>query len=759
MTKTKFAEAAGFRLAIKLGRRLIPTVLSTAAAASLMLVALPLHAQYTSVNLTPPGGAPARLNGVAGGQQAGAFGITSHGLLLLGTATSAVDLHPAGFINSQATATDGVQQCGYGQITDLNEGILWEGAASPAINLTPSVYNQSYCFGVYHGQQIGYAESIQYFTATQHALLWSGSSGAFVDLHPALGFTFSKGLGIFAGQEVGTIANIPYGPVNTFGYESSDHAVMWSGTAASAIDLHPSGFDASAAMATNGIQQGGWAYSASAAGGSNLHAMMWYGSAASAVDLHPYGWVDTRVNAMGATMQVGEGWTGPANQSSSYRHALAWSGTAASVIDLNQFLPAGYQNAAATGIDEAGNIVGYAYNTPAIGTALPADAIAVMFIPGKPSPWALSSVTLNPTSVAPGATSQGTVTLAGPAPAKGVTITFLSTNTSLAPSPAGITIPAGNKTGTFTVTTNAAAALTVPTSMGIWASDSSISKFASLTVVPVVKLSSISVTPVQGGLSTNGTVSLNIPAQTGGALVTLTSAHPAEVALPATVTIPQGSSSAVFTVTTTPVKTSVSIPVSAAYDGVTVKGVATLNPAPVVALGSISVIPVQGGSPFQGTVFLTNPARGAGVTVHLFSSSTALATVPATVLVPAGSMTATFTGTTVIVKSDRSVTISAKYNGVTVSAALDILQTPTCEISEAEYWSISQLFKVTATTLMTNSILTFGTNPAGPALGTMQIEKGLYSGAMPMATAPALAVVWNTTHGGTATMPVTVKAK
>jgi hypothetical protein len=552
---------------------------------------------------------------------------------------------------------------------------------------------------------------------------------------------------------------VPYGPANSLGYEVSNHAVMWSGTAASAIDLHPSGFDASAALATDGIQQGGWAYSASAAGGSYLHAMMWLGSAASAVDLQPAGFVDTLVSAMGATTQVGEGWTAGAFQFGSYRHALAWSGSAASVIDLNQFLPAGYLNATATGIDELGNIVGYAYNTPPVGSALPADAIAVMFIPGKPSPWALSSVTLNPSTVAPGGKSQGTVTLAGPAPAAGVTITFLSTNTSLAPSPANIVIPAGKKAGTFVVATNAGAVLTTPTTMGIWASDSSVSKFASLTVTPVVKLTAINITPVQGGYVTTGTVSLSIPAQTGGAIVTLVSSHPAQVTLPATVTIPQGSTSASFSVTTTAVKTAVNIPVSATYNSVTVKGTATLNPAPVVALAGIAVVSTQGGSPFQGTVVLTNPAQGAGVTVSLSSANTTLATVPATVLVPAGTTTASFTGTTFPVTSDQTVVISAKYKTVVVSATLTITMAPTCEISEAEYWSISQLFKVTATTPLTNSILTFGDNTAGPALGTMQIEKGVYSGAMPMTTAPSIAVVWNTTHGGSATMPVTIKAK
>lgn len=761
---TKCAEADGFSFSVLLGRRASHQRRYAYAAASMILLALPLHAQYTSINLSPPGGAPSRLNGVAGGQQVGVFGANIHGLLLTGTPISAVDLHPpSGFINSLATSTDGIQQCGYGIVFDLNQAILWSGTAASNINLTPSSFNQSYCFGVYHGQQVGWVESVQYITTTQHAAFWSGAAATYQDFHPfALGFAFSKALGLFAGQQVGYVSSYPYPAPNPLGgYETGEHAVLWNGTAASAVDLHPAGFDSSAANATNGVQQGGWAYSAASAGGSHLHAMMWLGAAASAVDLHPAGYVDTRVNAMSGNLQVGEGWDGPSSDNSSARHAFVWSGTAASVIDLNPFLPPGYKDAAATGVDEVGNIVGYAYNTPPVGTALPADAIAVMWIPGAPKPWAISSVSITPSTVAPGGSATGTVTLAGPAPAGGATITFLSTNTSVAPSPASIVIAAGQTSGTFPVTTNAAAVLTVPTAIGIWASDGAVSKFATLTVVPVVKLTGISITPVQGGMPTSGFVTLNIPAQTGGATVTLTSSHPTAVTLPATITVPQGATSASFQVTTTAVKNVVNIPVSATYNGVTVTGTATLNPAPVVALAAISVVtPVTGGEALQGTVVLTNPATGTGVTVNLVSGATALATVPATVLVPAGSTIASFTGTTAKVLSTKTTKISAAYHGIVLSTTLTVNPEPPVTIVDAQYLSMTKVIKVAATTPLPHSVLTFGIDPAGSALGTLtwEAKSGNFQGSAPLGTAPSMVIVWNS-NGGSATSTVVVKNK
>ncbi|MEO8659690.1 MAG: hypothetical protein ABI693_14555, partial [Bryobacteraceae bacterium] len=641
----------------------------------------------------------------------------------------------------------------------MNQCILWHGTAASATPLLPSGYNQSYCFGVAGGQQIGYVEKVVYFTTTQHAVLWSGSSDALVDLHPAA-FLYSKGLALAGGQQVGYGSSFAYGPVETpGGYQSTDHALLWAGSAASVVDLHPYGFDASSATSTNGVQQAGWAYSSTAVAGSYLHAMMWLGAAASAVDLHPAGYTDSRVNGMNSRTQVGDAWMGLPNDNSSEHHALAWTGSALSVVDLNQFMPPGYKHAVATGIDNDGNISGYVYNAAPIGTQLPADAAAVMWIPGDPSPYAISSFTVTPANVAPGGKTKGTVTLAGAAPVGGVAISFFSGNTAVVPTPANVTIPAGATTVSFAIATNAAAPLTVPTDIGLYASDGSVTRVAVLTVTPVVKLLSLSAIPVQGGQNTTGIVTLTIPAQAGGAVVALTSGKPAVAILPASVTVPQGSTSATFTIGTVVVKTAVNIPIAATYRGVTVQGSVGLNPAPVVALAAVSVsTPVVGGQPFTGTVVLTNPANAPGATIYLKSANPAVATVPVSVVVPAGMTSVTFTGTTTVVAASTVVNISARYAGVTMTAALTVDPIPPVTITQAQYWSISKLFKVEATTPYPNSVLTYGINVNGPALGTMQFEKGMWKGSMVMDTAPALAVVWNSV-GGMATLPVEVKAK
>ncbi|HEV2762969.1 MAG TPA: M14 family zinc carboxypeptidase, partial [Pyrinomonadaceae bacterium] len=87
----------------------------------------------------------------------------------------------------------------------------------------------------------------------------------------------------------------------------------------------------------------------------------------------------------------------------------------------------------------------------------------------------------------------------------------------------------------------------------------------------------------------------------------------------------------------------------------------SLNPATVV-----------GGQPSTGTVTLSGPAPAGGVTVALSSSNAAVATVPASVNVPAGASTQTFTVAAEAVAATSTANISAAYAGTTRTALLTV---------------------------------------------------------------------------------------
>src|SRR5690348_14635302 len=96
------------------------------------------------------------------------------------------------------------------------------------------------------------------------------------------------------------------------------HAMLWSGTAKSQIDLHSGPFSSSAAVAIGGGIQAGW--------GSNIqevpnfqgvllksevhHALVWHGSPGTIKDLNPAGWAESMVTGMAQGKQIG--WARPA---------------------------------------------------------------------------------------------------------------------------------------------------------------------------------------------------------------------------------------------------------------------------------------------------------------------------------------------------------------------------------------------------------------------------------------------------------------
>ncbi|HET6928824.1 MAG TPA: hypothetical protein VFI45_00760, partial [Candidatus Acidoferrum sp.] len=292
----------------------------------------------------------------------------------------------------------------------------------------------------------------------------------------------------------------------------------------------------------------------------------------------------------------------------------------------------------------------------------------------------LSSMALNPTSVVGGNPSTGTVTLTGPAPTGGAQVTLSSSNTTVARTPASVTVVAGASSATFTVATSAVTASTAAT---ITAAYAGVSKSASLTVQPSappsVTVASLSLNPtsVVGGNSSTGTVTLSGPAPAGGMQVALSSSNTTVARTPASVTVAAGATSVTFAVSTSVVSASTTVTIFAAHNGASKSATLTVKPVPPPAptLASLMLNPtsvVGGMQTSRGTVTLSAPAPAGGVQVTLSSSNSA-ASVPASVFIPAGASSASFTVNTSAVLISTSSTISARYNGTTRTATLGVL--------------------------------------------------------------------------------------
>jgi len=259
-----------------------------------------------------------------------------------------------------------------------------------------------------------------------------------------------------------------------------------------------------------------------------------------------------------------------------------------------------------------------------------------------------------------GKPATGQIVLSSPAPSEGISFDLVSDSPAV--SGTKCAVAGGATTGVFTMSTEVVSSnqkAKISTTFNRQTST------VLLTVTgPQVKSLTVSPSPVLGGLQATGTVALEIPAPSGGLTVQLTSDSGCAKA-PGQLTIPEGASSATFTVSTTSVLAQTDAQI-AAVAGNRASCVLHVVP-PKLARITLSQTVVAGGSPVTGTVTLVEAAPAGGLVVNLLSTQPC-AQVPPTVTVPAGALSASFTVTTSPTSADSTPTeISAEcVNGILI---------------------------------------------------------------------------------------------
>jgi hypothetical protein len=406
-------------------------------------------AQYKVVDLTPPlpdnqfaftygdpWGSTSQNNG---GVQVGsaAIAIESGDVLLepvmwQSTIDSLIHL-AAPNVYGYASGTDGIQEVGF-LGSPIPNAALWSGSADSFVNLNPPSFASSQALGVSNGEQVGYGMtpgtsvgSDSRFTFIQggmHAVKWTGTASSFVDLNP-VNFDASSANGVDQGVEVG-------GAVRSF--DGVTRAIRWTGTPDSAVDISPVSDWVNNPSVAGRIRHGqttGYFYSF-----GQSHAALWTGATAdSAIDLHPAGYFDSVSNDTNGVNQVGVARVGNGLLFGDLRnHAMLWSGSAASAIDLHQYLPGGWKTSTATSISDDGTITVVAHrflpgNLPlTLGLSFSAGldiTHTYLLVPTSDSPaCAIASLTLDHAS-APIQYQTSTSPLSFPTPVHG-TITLTS---------------------------------------------------------------------------------------------------------------------------------------------------------------------------------------------------------------------------------------------------------------------------------------------------------------------------------------------
>jgi hypothetical protein len=624
----------------------------------------------------------------------------------------------------------------------------------------------------------------------------------------------SRALAISGNEQVGDMgADISPG---TFGPGST--AMLWHGTPQSFVQLGTTcdaqlflahgGCDSSSALATNGSQQGGF----STIGLSGQHATIWSGTAASRLDMHPALFSSSRVTGMSTIFQAGDGWIGGQQGApGATRHGLLWQGSAASVVDLSPILPPDYPYVTITGADADGEVVGY-LEKDLNGAPDPTSGVGLVLTP-NPS-MSVASLALTPSGAAPGDTVTATVTLRAPAATGGVWVNFTSSDGTLVPSPASVLVPESQISASVNVATPANVFLTSPETVTLTAIAGFTGRTAAMTVTPQTPADPIVTVTIpsarfhSGGVAT-GQVTLSAPAPAGGVIVsfntlgmtvnfgpynpicgcngpsvttynalpnglitnpgsiivpagqtsapfsiavgnallvyqvavqaatgnvmkqavlnvgpptqitvlsfedtfalptsapfaggtsgnlfgvstnviadapltvTFTSTNPA-IVMPASILINTGNAGVTNTFSTFPVPVLTTGIVTATANGVSVSAPVSVAASPQPLLVGVTIPFVSSGQPFTGTVNLSGAALLGGATITLTSDTPAVAAVPASIVIPFGATSATFTGIAGPVAGPVTVTITAAFNGASVTGALPVLPGPVLSIT------------------------------------------------------------------------------
>jgi hypothetical protein len=273
---------------------------------------------------------------------------------------------------------------------------------------------------------------------------------------------------------------------------------------------------------------------------------------------------------------------------------------------------------------------------------------------------------------------------------------------------------------------------------------------------PLLAAASVNPGSTTGGAMVQGTVTLGGPAPVGGADVTLSSSDPTlALSLASTVAIPEGSASAAFSIMTAPVASTTPVTVSGTWNGVTQNAV--INLVAPYSLTGLTVNPTAQFGVFtvQGTVTLSGPADASAV-VSLVSSNSAIASVPASVTVPAGALAASFTVTLQSVAADTDVAISASMGGATQNGTLTVLAPlDSVRITKSQDTVRSFQLKVEATSTSASATLDVWNTSTGAFIGTLSnAGGGKYTGNFTVFQAVVSITVKSSLGGGsTAIVP------
>ena len=265
--------------------------------------------------------------------------------------------------------------------------------------------------------------------------------------------------------------------------------------------------------------------------------------------------------------------------------------------------------------------------------------------------------------------SRNIVLIDGVAPAEGLTISLVSSHPDLVKVPETVTITAGRSASSFfPIATSFTPEPTLVTITASWGAATASGRLMLLT--PPFSLGLRSQSIVSGDLLERNRVYLDRLASSGGAVVRLSSSQPDVLSVPETVTVPEGSNSAEFSVVAGSVTKRSTAKIVAVFEDRTTS--ANCDVSPLIPTSLTGPPTMASGTSATLRVSLNGTALAPGLAIRLEAGSGA--SVPPEVIVPAGQGSISFRLTAPSVTSSTKVKVSTIYMDRTIS--LDVIVEP-----------------------------------------------------------------------------------
>ncbi|MGA3240835.1 MAG: hypothetical protein ABSG03_31575 [Bryobacteraceae bacterium] len=283
------------------------------------------------------------------------------------------------------------------------------------------------------------------------------------------------------------------------------------------------------------------------------------------------------------------------------------------------------------------------------------------------APVLVTSLTCNPSAVISGATSSCTATLSQPAPTA-TTVTLSSTST-LITVPASIVITSGNASLVFSVSIGS---ISANATGSVIATLGTSSQTANFTLLPTPVLSSLTCAPTSMSAGSSSACTVTMSNLAGNVIVSLASNN-AALSVPATVRVPQGSTSAGFSATTLS-SASGWIVVSAVFNGTTkavLLQITAASDSEQAQVNQISCTPKSLTAGSRGTCRITLDHVENSTTAELqLTSSSASLRLPGRVATSPGKSTVEFQVDAV--SSGEGIVVAANLGSGTVKETLAV---------------------------------------------------------------------------------------